>query len=140
MSDMAKMPLNIAQQIYYNRYWEKMQLNDICRMSEALAIELFDSGVNMGIAKAVMMLQQVLNAFNNQGEYYPDLFEDGVIGRSTITALHAYYAKRGVKGAGVLLKTMNCLQGAYYIELCRKRQRNETFVFGWIANRVELVA
>jgi len=136
MGDMTKLTIEIAQRIYYVKYWEKMQLNDICRMSEELAIELFDTGVNTGIATAVLFLQQSLNAFNNQGTLYADVREDGVIGKATFTALHAYYAKRGAKGGVVLLKALNALQGARYIDLCQKRQANESFVFGWIANRV----
>lgn len=138
MCEMSRMTPDIAQHIYYNKYWEKMQLNDVCRMSEALAIELFDTGVNMGIATAIMFLQQCLNAFNQQGVLYPDIPEDGVIGKNTIAMLHAFYAKRGAKGGQVLLKAINALQGARYIELSQKRQQNESFVFGWFANRVEL--
>jgi len=138
MGEMQKLTLDIAQRIYYVKYWEKMQLNDVCRMSEDLAIELFDTGVNMGIATAIMFLQQALNAFNNQGTLYADIVEDGVIGKATFTALHAFYAKRGAKGGKVLLKALNVLQGARYIDLSQKRQANETFVFGWLLNRVEL--
>lgn len=136
MGDMSKMTIEIAKNIYYTKYWDKMRLNDVCRMSEPLATEMFDTGVNMGIATAVMFLQQVLNTLNQQGTLYADIFEDGVIGNATFTALHAFYAKRGVKGGQVLLKALNCLQGARYVELCQKRQANETFVFGWLANRV----
>jgi hypothetical protein len=38
----------------------------------------------------------------------------------------------------VMLKTLNCLQGARYIELAEHRQKNEEFVFGWIRARVGL--
>ncbi len=136
MGDISKLTLDIASNIYYSRYWDKMQLNDVCRMSEDLAIEMFDTGVNMGIAYAVLFLQQTLNAFNNQGTLYNDIKEDGVIGRNTITALHSFYAKRSVKGGIVLLKAMNGLQCARYISLSQTRQKNEEFVFGWISNRV----
>lgn len=136
MGEMQKLTLDIAQRIYYVKYWEKMQLNDVCRMSEDLAVELFDTGVNMGIAVATMLLQQALNAFNNQGKLYADIKEDGVMGRATIQALHAFYAKRGIKGSVVLLKTVNSLQCARYIELSQKRQANEEFVYGWVNNRV----
>ena len=136
MGDMSKLTLDIASSIYYARYWDKMQLNDICRMSEDLAIEMFDTGVNMGNAWAVMFLQKCLNAFNSQGKLYADVKEDGVMGRATIQALHAFYAKRGVKGGIVLLKAMNGLQCARYLDLAQSRPANEDFVFGWIANRV----
>lgn len=136
IGDMNKLTLSIASNIYYNRYWEKMQLNDICRMSEDLAFEMFDTGVNMGNAIAIMFLQKVLNAFNSQGKLYPDVKEDGVMGRATMQALHAFYAKRSIKGGIVLLKAMNGLQCARYLDLAQARPANEDFVFGWIANRV----
>lgn len=136
MGDMAKLTLDIARNIYYSRYWDKMQLNDICRMSEDLAIEMFDTGVNMGNAWAIMFLQKVLNAFNNQGKLYADVKEDGVIGRATLEALHAFYAKRGVQGGIVLLKAMNALQCVRYLDISQARPANEAFVFGWIKNRV----
>lgn len=138
MGDMSNMTADIAKNIYYSKYWEKMRLNDVCRMSEPLAAKMFDVGVNMGIATAVMFLQQVLNTLNQQGTLYADIFEDGAIGNATFTALHSYYGKRGVKGGEVLLKALNCLQGARYIELCQKRQANEVFVYGWLANRVSV--
>ena len=38
---------------------------------------------------------------------------------------------RGAEGERVLLAALNCLQGARYLDITRKRGANETFTFGW---------
>ena len=68
---------------------------------------------------------------------YADVVEDGDIGRKSLSALHSFYAKRGVTGAKVLLRAINCLQGAFYIEISQTRKANEDFTFGWFANRID---
>ena len=135
---MREMPVDIAQKIYKVEFWDKLKLDEVAKMSPELAIEMFDTAVNMGGAVAVMFLQSCLNSFNQQGKLYADIKEDGAIGKTTIDTLHKYYATRGVDGVKVLLKAVNCLQGARYIELGQKRPQNEEFAFGWFNNRVSL--
>ena len=137
---MRDMPVSIAKHIYKNEFWDKLRLEDIAKMSPELAVEMFDTAVNMGGAMAVMFLQTCLNSFNRQGKLYSDIKEDGAIGKTTLDTLHKYFASRGAKGANVMLKAMNCLQGARYIELGRRREANEEFTFGWFDNRVNLCA
>jgi lysozyme family protein len=95
-----------------------------------------DTGVNMGIGRASTFLQIALNAFNNQGAYYADIVEDGDIGSGTLKALSAYWDKRGIKGKEVLLEALNCQQGAFYLDLTRRRQKDEKYIYGWFSNRV----
>ena len=135
--NMKDMPVATAKEIYRKRYWDKANLDEISKMSEELANKLFDIGVNMGIARAGIFLQTTLNAFNQQEKLYPDVLEDGDIGRRTLAALHSFYAKRGILGAKVLLRAVNCLQGAFYIDISRTRKANEDFTFGWFANRID---
>ncbi|MGE8142316.1 glycoside hydrolase family 108 protein [Novosphingobium sp. NPDC080210] len=105
----------------------------------SVAAELFDTGVNMGPAVAAKFLQQSLNALNNQGKDYADITVDGKIGPGTINALKGLIKKRGLEDTEtVLLKALNCLQGARYISLAESRPTNEAFLFGWLMNRVEL--
>jgi lysozyme family protein len=137
---MREIPIETAKQIYKAEFWDKLRLEEIAKMSPELAVEMFDTAVNMGGAVAVMFLQACLNSFNRQGKLYSDIKEDGAIGKTTIDTLHKFYAARGVKGKSVLLKAMNSLQCVRYIELSQKRQANEEFVFGWIDNRVTLCA
>ena len=41
-------------------------------------------------------------------------------------------------GETVLLKALNCLQGARYIELAEVRPQNESFVYGSLRERVAI--
>jgi len=135
--NMREMPIETAKEIYRKRYWNKLNLDEVNKLSPALALKLFDMGVNMGQARAGLFLQTALNVFNKQETLYADVAEDGDIGRNTITALRAYYAKRGALGEKVILRAANCLQGAFYIDISRNRKANEDFTFGWFANRID---
>lgn len=133
---MIDMPRSLAFEIYSKKYWDSMMLDDIEQYSVLVAEELADTGVNMGIGRASTFLQIALNAFNNQGKDYADIVEDGDIGRGTMAALDAFYDKRGAKGMEVLKEALNCQQGAFYLDLTRRRQKDEKYVYGWFANRV----
>lgn len=138
LGPMRDMPRGVAENIYEQRYWYEPGFYDVSMIFQRVGRELFDTGVNCGQPKAAEFLQMALNAFNKQGAYYADIDEDGDIGPATIKALTAYKSVRGASGELVLLKAMNCLQGARYIELSRMRQKDETFVYGWLKERVEL--
>lgn len=129
-----------AVDIYRAQYWTGPGFDRLSDLSEAVAEELFDTGVNMGPAVASTMLQRSLNALNRQGKDYADLKVDGDVGPATRTALSAYLKARGKEGDGVLLKALNALQGERYIELAEKRQANESFVYGWLRTRVGMAA
>jgi lysozyme family protein len=137
---MAAMTRDQASGIYRAKYWAKPGLYLISPVSTKVAAELFDTSVNMGTGTAGIFLQRALNALNSQSRDYPDVKVDGGIGPATAGALKALLAKRGPAGEGVILKALNCLQGARYIELAEGRAANETFEFGWLANRVSLAA
>ena len=136
--EMCDMPMDVARTIYRKKYWTEPQFDRVGEVNMSVARELFDTGVNMGVGKASEFLQISLNAFNRQGKDYPDIAEDGELGNASLQALHQYMARRGLRGVPTLLKALNCLQGARYIEISRARQKNEDFVFGWLENRVEL--
>ena len=137
--DMKDFPRELAYKIYVDKYWKPLNLDLIAIISRKLADELLDTGVNCGIGVAAQWLQLVLNAFNRQGLYYPDMIIDGKIGNLTINSLKDYMNHRGhMNGEAVLLKAMNCLQGAHYLKLAALREKDEEFVFGQIDKRVVL--
>lgn len=68
----------------------------------------------------------------------PDLIADGQIGPRSISALKSFLAKRGSEGEAVLLRGLNCSQGQRYLELAEQRPANESFVYGWVRERVSL--
>ena len=135
---MRLLPLAVAKDIYRADYWDAQNLNAVAMLSRPIAWELFDTGVNMGISQAGEFLQMSLNAFNRQATDYPDIEVDGEIGPATLDALTAFLKRRGKDGETVLLRALNALQGAAYIELAERREKDERFTFGWFLQRVKI--
>lgn len=133
---MRAMPRDLALAIYRRRYWTHPRFDAVAVMSAAVAEELFDTGVNMGPAVAAGFLQRSLNALNRQGKDWPDVALDRAIGPRTLDALRALVTRRGRVGEAALMKALNALQGARYIELAEGRQANESFLMGWLTHRV----
>jgi lysozyme family protein len=137
LGSMDKMPLSTARQIYRAQYWLLLNLDNVAFLSELVAFELFDTGVNCGVCIAGKFLQRGLNVLNRNEQDYQDVRADGIIGPMTMDALRAYVKKRGKEGEGVLLRVLNALQGARYVELAEgPGKKNEKFEYGWFLNRV----
>lgn len=136
MGDMRSLPRSEAAAIYKRIYWLAPRFADVAAIAPRLAAELFDTGINMGTGTATGFLQRSLNALNREGADYPDLKVDRQIGPGTLAALKAFLAKRGAQGEGVLLKAVEALQGAHYLNIAEERQSQEAFVYGWLANRI----
>jgi lysozyme family protein len=117
---------------YKHAYWDKFWGDNI--PVQDIAEELFDTGVNIGVRRAVGFLQKGLNLLNRNKKNYPDIFEDGLFGRNTLKALQAYLEVDDVSN---LLKVMNILQGMHYIEYMRKNPAQEKYARGWL-KRVKL--
>ena len=126
-----------AYTIYERSYWHPILLDEVYKLSPDIAAEMFDTGVNVGIQKAVQFLQRSLNALNNGAKHYADVTLDGKMGSQTLSALGAYLAKRGSKGEETLLNMLNSLQSTFYLELAEARPKDEKFQYGWQANRVD---
>ena len=134
--DMKALPRDTAKAIYLSQYWTEPKFDRIAELSPAIAQELCDTGVNMGPSVASKFFQRWLTALNMRGKLYPDLIPDGAIGPRTITALKGYLSVRGKEGEQVLLRALNCSQGARYLELAEGREANEDFLYGWVKERV----
>lgn len=135
---MKDMPEAVAWNIYLAVYWEKPGFKRVAAIDGPVADELFDTGVNMHPTVASKFLQRCLNAFNRKAADWPDVAVDGHVGDKTIVALQSLKRCRGPEGMVVLLKGLNCLQGARYIELAEVREDNESFAYGWVRARVSL--
>ncbi len=133
---MRDLPRDFAIAVYRHRYWSLPRFDAVAAIAPAVAAELFDTGVNMGPAIAMGFLQRSLNALNRLGRDWPDIVVDRAVGTATLDALRRLLALRGKAGEAALLKALNALQGARYIELAEGRQANESFVFGWLSGRV----
>lgn len=135
---MQDLPRSTAVAIYRSEYLIGPGFADVAAISEAIGEELFDTGVNTGYARPALWFQMCLNALNNSGKLYKDIGEDGDIGPATLAAFRAYKKARGAEADSVMLKALNALQGAFYIEISRNRTANEAFTYGWLRTRVGL--
>lgn len=136
--DMKNLPLDIAKDIYKKEFWLKLELDSIENICPSITHELLDTAINQGVGRASEYLQLCLNALNARQTIYKDIRIDGDIGPATLNALKKYTQKRGDEGEIVLLRALNCLQGAFYINLTQKpkREKDEDFLYGWILNRI----
>lgn len=136
---MKSMPLITAKEIYRKQYWLEPHFDRVAAVAPKVAAELFDTGVNMGINTAAFFLQRILTALNRGGTDYQDFKPTGTIGDITIDALTKFVKIRGVLAETILLRCLDALQGERYIALCERNPKNEKFLFGWIANRLDNV-
>lgn len=133
---MRDLPRATAYGIYIKQYVQEPGFDRLLPLSEAVVAELVDTGINMGPHIAGTFLQRALNVLNNRGTKYSDLVVDGKVGPATVASLRSFLLWRGKEAEAILVRALNCLQGARYIELAEGRPANEDFVFGWLKNRV----
>jgi lysozyme family protein len=116
----------LVARFYREQFWQRISGD---ALPPAVAAEVFDSATNAGVHRAVLWLQQALNLLNRNGKDYPDTIEDGAMGSGTLNTLAAYL-KRDTTGP--LLKVMNVLQGAHYLDYMRKSPTQEKYARGWL--------
>lgn len=111
-----KLALNsLVRQFYKEEYWDKINGNALSRISDSVAIEVFEIAVNFHIPDAVRCLQIALNRNNRNAATYPDIMVDGLLGPQTLKTLERYLqTKPGttVEREQILL---NCMNGEQYI-------------------------
>lgn len=110
---------------YKGIFWDVMKLDSV--KNQAIAEEMFDSGINMGDEVVVEFLQKALNATNRNGRDYPDIDEDGKMGNQTLSVLNEH--PRPIQ----VLKLLNCQQGTRYMDICRKKPSQEKFMTSWLS-------
>lgn len=135
-SDVAMLTQAEAWSILYAKYVRAPKFDQVAKISMPIGAKLIDAGVNIGQPTVAMYLQRCLNAFSLLGKKYADVKVDGVLGAGTLSSLSAYLAWRGTEGEKVMLEALNCLQGEHYLDLAEKRPVDESFVYGWILQRV----
>lgn len=133
---MRDLPAALAVKIAKTEYWDRLRLDEIAALSEAVAAELFDTNFNLWYGAAGKFLQRVLNALNRQGRDYADLAVDGTLGDVTIAALFAFIKVRGSEGEVVLMRLLNAQQCCDYLRQATEDARKESFLYGWVLQRV----
>ena len=117
-----------ARAFYKKAYWDRFEGDDI--PDQAVANELYDTAVNMGVRRAVRFLQSSLNLLNRNQRDYRDLIIDGWFGEKSLTTLGALLKKD--RDSDALVKMMNIQQGARYVEIMARDSSQERFARGWI--------
>lgn len=110
---------------FKEEFWDVLSLDQIS--DQSVATELYDTGVNMGVGIAALFLQTALNVSNRNGADYPDLKEDAVIGLKTVSAMNHH------KRPADVLKVLNVLQGARYIDIMKHNPSQEIFFRSWFS-------
>ncbi len=122
-----------VREFYKDQFWNVFLGDDM--KSQDLANELFDTSVNMHPVRTIQFLQTALNIMNRNGKLYNDITVDGLWGKVTHSSLSSYCVRDPID---YLLKIINILQGAYYIENMKKSPTQERFARGWL-KRVKFV-
>ncbi len=127
--DIPNLTLEEAKNIYFYDFWncDLLKLSNIT--DKEIAIELFDTSVNMGQDDAGKFLQTALNHINRNQRIYKDLPTTGFIGSLTLAALEIVL-KRGEKQK--LLKALNGEQYKKYVEIIEKYPEQEMNFVGWL--------
>ena len=62
-------------------------------LSEDIALEMFDSGVNCGVRWAAKWFQRSMNLLNRNGSKFDNLEVDGFLGPKSIQAFNSFKDK-----------------------------------------------
>lgn len=123
-----------VQRFYRDNFWRPAQLK---QLDQAVANEIFDTGVNQGLGSAVKYLQKALNKLNRNGKDYPNIAEDGGLGPATLHAYTRLMATESFRHRSreriirILLKWMNYYQLERYERIVENNEEQECFIFGW---------
>jgi lysozyme family protein len=115
----------LVRAFYKAEFWNSLNLDGI--NDQRICNELFDTGVNCGTGVAAMFLQRALNVTNRNQKDYPDLPLTATVGPKTLQAVNNH--PRPLQ----LLKVLNVLQGAKYINICEANKSQEGFMSSWMS-------
>lgn len=114
---------------YKSNYWDALNLDFV--KHQKVANELFDTAVNMGVGRAALFFQRVLNVMNRKGTLFQDLKLDAQVGPKTVAVFNGLT----VQDKEYVWRLLNCLQGEKYISICEANPTQEKFMRSW-ASRV----
>lgn len=110
---------------YETNFWQVNRLDAI--INQEVANRVYDIGVNSGTTPAAKTLQEALNLTNANGQAYPDILIDGVIGPKTVQLANAHTRPQ------LLVKVINALQAERYIKIMRLNPGQEVFANSWFS-------
>lgn len=110
-----------AARFYLKEFWTPLKCEQI--RDGAVAYELFESSINLGMSTGVLIAQ---NACIVLGE---DVLDDGAMGRETLGALNRLID--APDGREDLVIAVNGLQLGYYIARSRQSPKAKKYLKGW---------
>lgn len=116
--DIKALTREAAAKIYRREYWDKPGWGRL--ENAALAVKLFDLGVNCGTGRAVKFLQQALNLLGRPCDI------DNRLGPRTVALANDY------THPAALLMAVRYQAAAYYVNLGKSR-----FLAGWLKRLAE---
>ena len=125
---------SLAKELYRQKYWAPIRGDEL--PNQHIANKVFDTGVNQGVATSIRYLQEGLNVLNRNQKNYPDIKIDGKLGDKTLKTL-SDFLKLEKGQPDYLLKVLNLMQAAFYLDIMRRDSTQERFARGWL-NRVDL--
>jgi lysozyme family protein len=135
--DMRALPEEFAQNVYFADYIKKPGFDRLIAVSEPVAREAIDSGVNTGPAHPSVWLQTALNALNRRQRDYPDIPVDGRVGPATVAAYQSLARLRGkAMACRLVVRLMDGQQAVYYLSLAADNSKFEDFMPGWVNARI----
>lgn len=114
--DIKNLTIERAKEIYHSDYWKPYFYD---KVSDALAIKVFDTAINIGPRNAFRILQRAANKFGTNLEV------DGNIGPKSLAAINKLEDKS-------LLSAYREIQADYYRELVVKNKNLSKFLKGWL--------
>ena len=125
---------DLVRKFYKKMYWDRVRGDDLWPVSQEVTLELLDASVQHDVPDAVEILQRSLNVRNKRQKLWPDIIDDGKMGRKTIAAIAASLRRRG---EGSTVRGQRLVRAAYYMELAEADESQEDFLEGWI-NRLHI--
>lgn len=115
---------------YKDNFWKPLILDKVNVI--AIAIKIFDMGVNLGVPRTVSIVQTCLNVMS-LGEIN-DIKLDNIIGNKTINLINEMTKK---DNGELLLKLLTIQQGYFYMRLAQTIISQDENIGGWI-NRLNM--
>jgi lysozyme family protein len=113
--DVKDLTRNQAEEIYRADYWRWDAISD-----PAIAIKLFDIGVNCGTGTSIKLLQKAVNKL-----VQPPIAVDGQLGPGTLSAANA-------QPPDALLQALCQAQVEYYQAIVERNPSQSVFLKGWL--------
>lgn len=119
-----------VEEWYRNEWWNKLPFD---KMDQVLANEIFEEAVNLGWGGMGKSLQKFCNAANYNAktgkQIFSDIKIDGAVGQKTLSAFNMIL--KNWKSDAVA-HALNAMQGARYIDIAYRIQRDRKFLAGWM--------